>query len=58
MEVGTEFSSVKLYEMVQAVFPGQYYLETIMRYARMYRRNLYICIDRANSIYKRVTGEE
>lgn len=58
MEPGTEFSSVDLYEKVQQLWPGKYFLDTVMRYARMYRRTKYICIDRANSIYQRVINEE
>ena len=33
------------------------YLETIMRYMRMYRRDECVCIDRANSIYQKRARE-
>lgn len=56
---GTIFSSLQFYEMVVSALPISLnpFIDTIMRYARMYRRDLYICIDRANCIYQRVIPE-
>lgn len=53
---GTVFSSLEFYTMVidALTIPLNPFLDTIMRYARKYRRDLYICIDKGNCIYQRV----
>ena len=57
---GTVFSSLEFYVKVveELPIPLNPFIDTIMRYARKYRRKLYICIDRANCLYQRVEKEE
>lgn len=59
MEIGQKFSSLDLYEQVMVNCPElkMLFLETVLRYARMYRRDKFQCVDRSNSLYIRIQEE-
>lgn len=58
-EVGQKFNGKMIQKKAAEFYPGikKTYLETIMRYMRMYRREECVCIDRANSIYQKRVKE-
>ncbi len=58
-EVGQKFNGKMIQEKAAEFYPEikNKYLETIMRYMRMYRRDVCVCIDRANSIYQKKAKE-
>jgi len=54
--IGHEFYGNELKEAAVKIYPdSQYaYVDTFLKMARRHRRDSYICIDRNNSLYKRV----
>lgn len=54
--VGTEFSGLELQRRVSRIYPKakKMYTETLLRLMRLNCKTKYVCIDRHNSIYKRV----
>jgi len=57
--IGFEFYGNELKDDVVRIYPeSQYaYVDTILKMARRHRRDSYICIDRNNSLYKRVESD-
>lgn len=58
-EVGQKFNGKMIQKKASEFYPEikKTYLETIMRYMRMYRREECVCVDRANSIYQKMAKE-
>ncbi|MCL2210226.1 MAG: hypothetical protein FWC03_11790 [Treponema sp.] len=57
--IGHEFYGNQLHDDVTRIYPGavNMYPDTILKMARRHRRDSYICIDRNNSLYKRVKSK-
>ena len=58
-EDGEKFNGKMIQSKAAEFYPGikEAYLETIMRYMRMYRRDVCVCVDRCNSIYQKMPKE-
>lgn len=56
MPVGTRFHGNELKDMVAEVYPkaSSAYVDTVMRKARMYRRECFRCLSYTHSMYERI----